>query len=358
MYKILILNLGDTSTKLSVFQDETILFEETIRHDEEEIIKASTMGAQLDLRKKCIQEYLENAGLSLDGIDAAVIRTTIYICFQSGTYLVNDVIRADINKYFDRDRKLNHAGNVTLPLLDELLAGRDIPIYLVDPISVDEFEDVARISGHPLVRRISLFHALNHKAVARKASAELGKKYEETRLVVAHMGGGVSIGAHKYGRVVDNAGGQGTEGPFCSNRCGSVLVNDVIDLCYSGQYSRQEMDYLLLKKGGFVGYLGIGDMLSIQKMVEDGDKKADLVFRAFIYQICKEIAAQAAVLCCDVDAIVLTGGIAHSEMVVSGIREQVGKLAPIMVYPGEMELEAMIAGVLRVLRGAEEAIIL
>lgn len=360
MFKSMILNFGDTSTKITVFEDETIYRETTIRHTDEEIRAMPLQGEQLEFRTKCVRGWLDEQGITTDQLDAAVIRTvSVTRCTQSGTYLVNESLRKDIVGVYDPDKKCDHAAYLTLLVLERLLDGRKVPIYLVDPVYVDEFTDVARISGHPLIPNESMFHALNQKAVARAAAAQLNKTYETSRFVICHMGGGISVCAHDHGRVVDgNNTGYGGTGPFSPTRTGSLPTVPLVRLCYSGKFTEEEMVQQLIKKGGFVAYTGLTDVRMIEENADKGEGKSELVMKAFIYQICKEIGAQSSVLGFHPDAIVLTGGMANSKRIVSEITRCVEAVAPVLVYPGEKEAEAMVSGALRVLRGEEDAIIL
>ena len=304
-------------------------------------------------------DWLSGQEFSVDELSAVVVRTAAAVnCTKSGTYLVNQALRDDMYRYFIPDKDSQHPSTMVLPLADELIGERDIPIYIVDSTHVDEFSELAKMSGHPDLPRESNFHALNQKAVARKAATDMGKSYNKSRMVVAHLGGGVSIGAHEYGKVIDTcSGGLDQDGPFSPNRTGRLPLGPLVDLCYSGKYTHKEMTELLIAKGGFYAYTGTTDVREVEKRAAAGDQQADLVLRAFCYQVAKEIAAQCAVLSCHVDAIVLTGGLAYSERITQDIKERVFRLAPVKVYPGEEEGPAMVAGALRVLRGEEEAII-
>ncbi len=231
----------------------------------------------------------------------------------------------------------------------------DIEAYIVDPVVVDELEDIARITGMPEIEKSSIFHALNQKAIARRLAADLNKKYEEVNLIIAHLGGGISIGAHKHGRVVDVNDALNGEGPFSPERAGGLPVLDLVKLCYSGKYTYQEMKKRLIGQGGIVAHLGTNDVREVYKKIEEGDKKAELVLEAMAYQTAKEIGAMAVVLKGQVDAIGITGGIAYNEDFVKRISERVKFIAPIYVYPGEDEMSALAQGAYRVLSGEEKA---
>lgn len=361
MYKIINLNLGSTSTKVSVYEDEALFKEHTVRHSDEEMVAAPTQGQQVRLRKRYLQEWFSDNGLSLDDVDAAAVRMVgLRKCVNSGTYQIGDVLRKDIYTLYNPDTVTRHSASLTVPLLEELLEGREVPMYMVDTVHVNEFKDVARITGHPRFEWTSVQHTLNQKAIARIAAAGLGKSYESCRFVVAHLGGGVSIGAHEYGRIVDSSNcGAGCSGPFTPTRTGTLPLMPLVELCFSGEYTYKEVEAMIMKEGGFAAYLGVTDCRAVEQMAAAGDEKAALLLRAFAYQVGKEIGAQCAALQFqNIDAIILTGGIAYSNPIVNDIKKHVGAVAPVMVYPGEKESEAMIAGVLQVLRGEREAMLL
>ena len=361
MFTIMILNLGSTSTKFSIYEDEHLTVEKTARHTDEELAAAPTQKEQLAMRRDQVLAGLKEAGVCLDSLDAAVIRSVaVRRCKKSGTYQIGELLRGDMYSYYDADGEFLHAGTMSLPLLEAILDGKEIPIYLVDPITVDEFSDVARISGHPLIERTSTFHALNHKAVARAAAKELGKRYEESKLVVAHLGGGVSIGAHDHGLVVDASNcGKGCTGPFSPNRAGDLPTWQLVELCFSGRYTLKELETMFLKEGGFAAYLGVTDGKEVEAMADAGDEKAQLILQAFAYQVAKEIAAQCSVLnFSEVDGIVLTGGLSYSQRIVEDIKKRLNGIAPLLVYAGEKEAGAMISGALKVLRGEEKPMVL
>ena len=360
MYRILLVNLGGTSTKLALFEDETLKAEVAMRHTDAEISACTDNKQQIAFRKEAAQNWLGESGISLDMLDAAVIRVSkTGLCKKSGTYQVKGKLRDAMYEVYRQSFPLAmHPAFIILPLVDEMLEGRDIPIYIVDPEEVDEFHDVARVTGHPGFPRTSGVHMLNHKAVARRAAADLGKAYEETKLVVAHLGGGVSIAAHDHGMIVDGtSGGSAGEGPFGTNRTGPLPINQLVERCYSGEYKKQDIIKMIMSEGGFLAHTGFTDMRIIEESARNGDENCDLLIRAFIYQVCRYIGAQFTVLNCEADAIVLTGGISYSERVVGSIKDCVGKLAPVVAYPGEEESEAMVSGALRVLRGEAEPII-
>lgn len=358
MYKVMVINLGGTSTKLALYDDETLTCEGSFRHTDEEIAACVDNAAQIAFRTKVAQAWIQENGLDLDQLDAVVFRmsnsggmTTV-----GGTYCIEGRLKDAVMKvYEDSFPKAMHPSFIAYPLILSLLDGRDVPVYAVDPDDVSEFSDVACVSGHPDFPRSNGVHMLNQKAVGRKAAADLGKKYQDTKLVVAHLGGGVSIASHDHGRVVDGThGGPAGEGPFATTRSGALPIDKVAQAICSGKLDMRGVMGILMAKGGFVAHTGLTDMRLIEKKAAEGDANCDLVIRAFIYHVCRYIGAQFAALGCEADAIVLTGGIAYSKRVVEAVTACVSKLAPVMVYPGEEENTAMVAGVLRVLRGEEE----
>lgn len=350
-YKQLIINPGSTSTKIAVFEDDQCLYSETLRHSSEEIGKFAGIIEQFDYRRKLVLEALQKAGVNPAELDAVVGRGGLLRPIPGGTYTVNEKMIADLRA----QPRGAHASNLGGLLARSIADNYRIPAYIVDPVGVDEMEPIARISGMPENPRESLFHALNQKAIARRAAADLKKHYEEMNAVVAHLGGGISVGAHTEGRVIDVNNAIPGEGPFSPERSGGVPVGNLVRMCYSGQYSQPEMMDKINGHGGLVAYLGTNDAIEVEKRINQGDGQAELVYRAMAYQVAKEIGAASTVLQGEVDAIIITGGIAHSQMLVDWIKQRVDFIAPVMVYPGEDEMEALAAGGLRVLQGQEEA---
>ncbi|HOK63393.1 MAG TPA: butyrate kinase [Soehngenia sp.] len=350
-YKILTINPGSTSTKIAVFEDENQIFEETLRHDVDVIGKYNFVVDQYEFRKDIIISALEKNNIKLEELDAVVGRGGMLKPIESGTYEVNEAMLNDLKqaKYGE------HASNLGALLAYEIAKSIGKKAYIVDPVVVDELDDVARISGLNLIERKSVLHALNQKAVARRFAKETHRKYEDLNLIVTHLGGGVSVGAHKKGRVVEVANALDGDGPFSPERTGGLPVGDLISLCFSGKYTKEEIKKMLVGKGGLVSYLGTNDAREVVKKIQNGDKYAELIFYAMAYQISKEIGACAAVLKGEVDQIILTGGIAYNETFTTWIKEMVGFIAPITVYPGEDELKALALGGLRVLKGEENS---
>jgi butyrate kinase len=294
---------------------------------------------------------LDEQGVRLDSLDAVVGRGGILRPNPSGTYLVSEKMLDELRHPKERE----HASNLGAIIADEIAQRAGVPAFIVDPVCVDEFDEIARISGLSEIERRSLSHALNLKVAARRVARELGKRYDEVNLVVAHLGGGISVSAHRRGRMIDvNQALDGT-GPFAPERAGGLPVGDVIRLCYSGRYTYEEMSKKIAGRGGLVAHLGTNDARQVERRIEEGDQHARLIYQAMAYQIAKEIGLMATVLKGDVDAIVLTGGLARSDMLVDWIVERVEWIAPAMIYPGEDEMLAMAQGALRVLRGQEEA---
>ncbi|WP_420489563.1 butyrate kinase [Neobacillus niacini] len=348
-YRILTINPGSTSTKIGVFDNEISILEKTIRHDTERINSYATIIDQFEFRKNTILETLDKEGINISKLNAVCGRGGVLRPIEGGTYAVNEMMLNDLRTGFAGQ----HASNLGGIIAYEIASGLNIPSYIVDPVVVDELEPIARISGFSLIERVSIFHALNQKAVARRVAKELGKKYTELNLIVTHMGGGITVGVHKQGRVIDVNNGLHGEGPFSPERAGTVPVGDLVALCYSGQYYRDEIMKKLVGQGGLVSYLGTNDAVEVEKRIEAGDEQAALVYEAMAYQVAKEIGAASAVLAGKVDAIVLTGGLAYGKGFVKSITDRINWIADTIVHPGENELQALAEGTLRILRGEE-----
>lgn len=350
-YKLLIINPGSTSTKIGVYEGEKEILEETLRHSAEEILKYDTIFDQLDFRKKVILKVLKEKGIDINELDAVVGRGGMLKPIEGGTYEVNDAMVEDLKIGVQGP----HASNLGGILSNEIAKEIGKRAFIVDPVVVDEMEDVARLSGVPELPRKSKFHALNQKAVAKRYAKEHNTSYEDVNLIVVHMGGGVSVGAHRKGRVIDVNNALDGDGPFSPERAGGVPSGELLEMCFSGKYSKEEVYKKLVGKGGFVAYANTNDARDLIKLSQEGDEKGSLIFNAFIYQIAKEIGSMAVVLDGEVDAIVLTGGIAYSDYVTNAINKKVKWIAPMVVYGGEDELLALAQGAIRVLDGVEEA---
>lgn len=350
-YKLLIINPGSTSTKIGVYEGEKEVLEETLRHSSEEILKYDTIFDQLDFRKEVILNVLKEKGIDINELDAVVGRGGMLKPIEGGTYEVNEAMVEDLKVGVQGP----HASNLGGILSNEIAKEIGKRAFIVDPVVVDEMEEVARLSGVPELPRKSKFHALNQKAVAKRYAKEHNTSYEDVNLIVVHMGGGVSVGAHKKGRVIDVNNALDGDGPFSPERAGGVPSGELLEMCFSGKYSKEEVYKKLVGKGGFVAYANTNDARDLIKLSQEGDEKGSLIFNAFIYQIAKEIGSMAVVLDGEVDAIVLTGGIAYSDYVTNAINKKVKWIAPMVVYGGEDELLALAQGAIRVLDGVEEA---
>lgn len=346
MYRILVINPGSTSTKIAVYEDEKCVFSERVEHNAEDLDRHPELMDQLEFRRRNIIERLERSGFKIADFSAIAARGGILPPVESGTYLVNE----KMVHYLKHLSPVKHVSNLAAVIGYEFADGK-IPVYITDPVSVDEMIPEARFSGIPEIERKSLSHALNIKAVCRKVALEFNKQFDQLNFVVAHLGGGISVAALKEGRIID-VNNANDEGPFSPERTGELPVGDVARLCFSGKYTKDELKRKFIGKGGLVAYLGTNDLREALKMAQN-NKKADLIVEAMAYQISKEIGGMCAVLCGAVDAIVLTGGMAYSTDFVDRIKSYIYRFAPIFVVPGEFEMEALAFGALRVLRGQE-----
>lgn len=348
--KSLIINPGSTSTKIGVFEDETLLFEETLRHSTEEISQYATIVDQKDFRKNIIIELLKEKDFDIKSLNMVVGRGGLLKPIPGGTYEVSDELLEDLKI----GKQGQHASNLGGILAREIADEIGVPSYIVDPVVVDELIPEARLSGVPELPRISIFHALNQKAVAKRYAKESGKNYEDLNLIVVHMGGGVSVGAHEKGRVIDVFNALDGDGAFSPERAGGVPVGGLIEMCFSGKYTQKEVYKKLVGNGGLNAYLNTNDMRDVIKMSET-DENAKLVRDAFVYQVSKDIGSMACVLKGKVDRIIVTGGIAYNDLIIDKLKEDAEWIAPFTVYGGEDELLALVQGGLRVLNGEEEA---
>ena len=349
--KSLIINPGSTSTKIGVFEDENLLFEETLRHSTEEISRYATIVDQKDFRKKIITDLLEAKEFDIKSLNVVVGRGGMLKPIPGGTYAVTEELLEDLKKGVQGQ----HASNLGGILAKEIGDSIGAPSYIVDPVVVDELMPIARYSGVPELPRVSIFHALNQKAVAKRYAKEIGKPYESLRLIVVHMGGGVSVGAHENGKVVDVFNALDGDGAFSPERAGGVPNGALIKMCFSGKYTEKEVYAKMVGKGGFNAYLGTNDMREVTKLADGGDEKAVMAKQAFLLQVAKDIGSMACVLNGKVDQIIVTGGIAYGADVVAALKERAEWIAPFTVYPGEDELLALAQGALRVLNGEEES---
>lgn len=349
--KSLIINPGSTSTKIGIFEDEELKMDETLRHSTEEIAKYDSIIDQKDFRKNIILDFLKEKNIDVNTFNVIVGRGGLLKPIEGGTYEVTDAVVKDLEIGVQGQHASNLGGILAREIADQI----GVKAYIVDPVVVDELSDVARVSGMPDVQRTSIFHPLNQKAVARRYAKSVGKKYQDLNLVVAHLGGGVSVGAHDHGRIVDVYSAFEGDGAMSPERCGGLPTGALIRLCYSGKFSEKEMLKKATGAGGFNAYLGTNDAREVMKKIDAGDEKARLVMDAFIFQVCKDIGAQATVLKGKVDQIIITGGIAYNERITSAMKERIGFIAPVTVYPGEDELLALAQGAIRVMNGEEQA---
>lgn len=350
MYNVLAINPGSTSTKIGLFKDGEVIFKETLRHSLEETSADLSREEQARFRREALVSFLHERKVEEKELSALVVRGGLLKPLASGTYLVDDNVYKDL-----LEAKYGwHASNLGTIIALPLSRDYGIPVYTVDPVTVDEFEPLARYSGLKGVPRLSMSHALNMKAMARRAAAEVGKNYEDLNLVVVHLGSGISVSAHRQGNMID-VNNANEEGPFSLERCGTMPAIGLVRLCYSGKYSQEEAVKLLTSRGGIYSYLGTKDFSEVEKSVKEASEEATEIVEAMAYQVSKEIGAMAAVLDGNVDYIVLTGGMAHAENFVGMIDRKVSFIAHLSVIPGEEELEALAAGAQRVLRGETEA---
>lgn len=349
-YKLLIINPGSTSTKIGVYLNEKEILVETLRHSSDEIAKYKSIYDQKNFRKEVIINILKKSNIDLNSLDAIVGRGGMLKPISGGTYEVTNDLLEDLKVGVSGQHASNLGGILAREIADEI----GVRSFIVDPVVVDELQEVARISGIPELPRRSIFHALNQKAVAKRYAKEKRKKYEDLNLVIVHMGGGVSVAAHKKGLVVDVNNTLDGDGPFSPERSGSVPVGDLVKLCFSGKYTQAEIYNKIVGRGGYVAYLNTNDAREVLKSVEEGNKFASLVFDAFIYQVSKAIGEMSVVLNGKVNQIILTGGIAYSAVVAKAIKEKVKWISDVTVYPGEDELLALAQGAIRVLNGEEE----
>lgn len=347
--KILVINPGSTSTKIAIFEDTKELMTKNIKHSVEDLAGFNRIFEQYDLREKVILDEVKNAGHDIKSFGAIVGRGGLLKPIRGGVYKVNQRMIDDL-----KEAKMGeHASNLGAPIALAVAkaAGDNVNAYIVDPVVVDEMEGIARFSGLPEISRLSIFHALNQKAVARRYAREKGKKYEDFNFIIAHLGGGVSVGAHKKGRVIDVNNALNGEGPFSPERSGGLPAGQLVKMCFSGKYTSDEINKKLKGNGGLVAYLGTNSAYEVEKRVLAGDHEAEIVYKAMAYQVSKEIGALSAVLEGKVDAIILTGGVAYDKLFVSWVKEKVSFIAEVIAYPGEDEMQALAEGCFYGLKG-------
>ena len=352
-YRVLAINPGSTSTKIAVYDDETPVFTKTLRHDPKEIEKFGGIIEQYDYRKGLVLEAMQENNVPTDTLEAVVGRGGLVRSLPGGTYKVSEKMMAELKDPTRWGRI--HASNLGAFIANSIAADLNIPAFIVDPVTVDEFEDIARVSGIKEIERKSLFHALNIRFTARHAAKDLGKPFAECNMIPVHMGGGISVGAIKKGMVVDVNNALLGMGPFSPQRAGALPIGDLIEMCYSGKWTQKELSAYLTKKAGLISYLGKDDGVWVEDQIREGNEEVKFIHDAMCYQIGKEIGAYAAALDGKVDCIFLTGGLAYNPFLVEAIKRHTEWIAPVLVYPGEKEMEALSQGGIRVLKGDEEA---
>jgi len=350
-FKVLAINPGSTSTKIAVYEDDKPIFKDTLRHSTEELAPFKRITDQFDFRKKVIEDALAKGGINIKDLNAIIGRGGLFKPIPSGTYAVNQSMK----DYIMAGTGGDHASNLGCLIADDIARDAGVKAYIVDPVVVDELGPLARYSGLPEIPRVSIFHALNQKAVARRAARDMGKKYEELNLIMVHLGGGISIGIHEKGKVVDVNNALTGDGPFAPERSGSLPTGDLVKMCFSGKYTEAEMMKKLAGKGGCVSHLGTNDGREMEEKLKAGDEKTRLIIEAMAYQNAKTIGEMATVVNGQVDAIVLTGSFAYFPEFVEWIKQRVSWIAPVKVYPGEDEMTALAEAGMRILKGEEQA---
>ncbi len=350
MFKLLIINPGSTSTKIAIYEDEQPVFEQSLKHSTEELKNYDSIPDQYDFRKALILKTLKEQSIDLADIALIIARGGLIKAIPSGIYEVDDAMLFDLTVGIQGQHASNLGGLIARKIADEL----GIKAYIADPVVVDEMEEIAKITGVPELRRLSLFHALNQKAVSRRVARELGKSYDDCSFIVAHLGGGVSVGAHKNGRVIDVNNALLGDGPFSPERAGTVPTGQLINLCYSG-FQKRDIEKKFVGNAGLTAYLGTSDAIEINRRIDEGDSYALHIYEAMAYNIAKEIGALATVLNGEIDRIIITGGLAFDKRIVRLISDRVGFIAPIAVIPGEEEIKALAEMGLALLKGEIQA---
>ncbi len=348
-HRILAINPGSTSTKIAVYDDGNLLFKQSIEHSREELERFPHLLDQYGWRKGLIEQALRHQGIDLMSLSAVIGRGGIISPVESGVYEVNDELRHDLE-----NARMQHASNLGGLIARDIADEIGVKSFIADPVVVDEMIPYARISGVPELPRESIFHALNQKAIARRFSKESNKKYEDLNLIVCHMGGGITISAHRKGRVIDTTNALDGCGPFSPERSGSLPPGPLVKLCFSGKYTEKELLRLVHGAGGLMAHLGTTSVPEVLQRIDDGDLHAMLILRAMVYTVAKEIGAMSTALKGDVDAILLTGGMAHSQRITDFVAEHVEFIAPIYVYPGEDELLTLAENALAAITGERE----
>lgn len=350
--QVLAINPGSTSTKIAVFEDTSPVFIQTIQHSKTELEKYDVITSQFGFRKNLILEQLQEAEISLSSLNVIMGRGGLLKPVESGVYAVNEKMVEDLRSCKYGEHASNLGGLIAYDIAKSL---PNANAYIANPVVVDELNDLARYSGHPLLPRKSIFHALNQKAVAREHARQIMKKYEDLNLIVVHLGGGITVGAHQKGRVTDVNQGLDGDGPFSPERSGSLPVGDLVRLCFSGKYTMKEVLKMIVGEGGLIAYLGTNSAMEVEQRAQAGDLEAKMVYDAMAYQVAKEVGAMAAVLKMDVDGILITGGIAHDKYFTHQVISYCHRIAPVHIIPGEDEMKALALNGRRVILG--EAVI-
>ncbi len=348
-YYILAINPGSTSTKIGIFKNTKMILSENISHSVSELSKFNSIMDQREFRSNIVLDFLKNCEIPISKLNAIVGRGGMLTPMRSGTYIVNEEMIS-----FLIANLLEHASSLGAILADKIAESIGVKAYIVDPVVVDEMDDIAKVTGIPEIKKISIFHALNQKAAAREAAKRIKKKYRDCNFIVAHLGGGITIGIHKKGSVVDVNNGLNGDGPFSPERAGSIPTWSLVEWATTGLYSLPELKKKITGKGGVVAHLGTNDMREVKKMVEKGDKRASIIYNALAYNVAKGIGALAPVVNGKIDAVIITGGLAFDKNLMTIIKNRVKYIAPVIILPGEDELAALSKGGLRVLRGEEK----
>lgn len=352
-YRILVINPGSTSTKIGLFENDVCLFKQTIEHSQEELAPFKEIADQKDFRLEVLQKVLMDNNVDLNTVDAFSGRGGGLVCCPGGTYPINEKLYEHASTMFT----VKHPAALGATLAYELGKKFGKPSFCVNPPDVDEFKVEARITGIPEIYRESRIHALNQKEIANRYADKIGANYKDLNLIVCHMGGGISIAAHNHGKMIDCNDIVNGDGPMAPTRSGFVPAKQLIKLCYSGKYTEKELGAMINKTGGIMAHLGTNDLRDVHQMIADGNQKAKVILDAMIYQIAKQIGAMYVSLKCNCSAIIFTGGMSNDEYLVKALKKYVGKLAKVVVMPGEFELEALAAGAIRVLNGKENPVV-
>lgn len=350
---ILVINPKNTSSKIAVYKDSNICFLKTIKYTEEQLAACGSIPGQLEMRKNAILKELQDNDININKLKIVIARGGLVKPVKSGVYEVNELMREDLLKGVMG----MHATNLGGIIASDIAAMTNARALIADPVVVDELDDVARISGHPLFERKSVFHALNQKVVARKFAKSTSRKYEDLQLLVVHGGGGgISVGAHKNGKVVDVNQAFDGDGPFSMERAGTLPAGDLVKLCFSGKYSQSEIMEMITAKGGLYAYLGTTNISTIEKRIADGDENAAFIMYAMAYTLAKEIGAMCTVLDGRPDAIILSGELFHSNDFTQKLSSKIEKIAPIALYPDENEVDALAVNAIGVMKGEIEVL--